>query len=297
MKPAEEPRKQAIRNHLGPHVKNVRRVFDTIEQENDFETWIKGRPLSERCAYYANPKIRKPEPQIHVIPAFNFPLSGERKSALNELDSKFATVAAELDKQHPLLFNRYPFLASANPTAVAERIGKIASIIRELKRERPEEVVGVNVFGSTSRGYMNGESDLDYYFIGSHKAATTFYKRLKDEKIRTYKSKKKTLGPNNRHSNALFTGLFIGNKDELRKLQVKKIQQISPAHWERVARQTDGSEKNLDKLLERHGIGLQGKSREYIQAKNALNRVPPADKEALLKSLRKSPQYGKQFEK
>ncbi|MFA5247174.1 MAG: nucleotidyltransferase domain-containing protein [Candidatus Micrarchaeia archaeon] len=292
-----EERKKPVKDHLGPHVENIRRVFDTIEQENDLETWIKSRPLSERFAFYTNKdKRRGNEPQIHVVPAFSFPLSTKRKSALKALQGKFATVKALLDEQHPLLFNRYPFLASKDPTAVAERIGKVAGIIRELKQQHPDEVVGVNVFGSTSRGYMNEESDLDYYFIGSHQASTKFYKRLKDEKIRTFKSKKKTLGPKNRHSNALFTGLFIGDKDELRRLQVEKIRQMSPAHWKRVARQTYGSEKNLDKLLQRHGIAEEKGVRAYIEAINSLNRVPPANKDALIKELKKSPQYKKHFD-
>jgi len=292
----EPARTQAIRNHIGPHVENVRRVFDTIELENDPQTWIKRMDMRQRVAFFASPEYKKPFPQIHVVPAFSFPLSTKRKSALKALQGKFATVKAELDQQHPLLFNRYPFLASKDPTAVAERIGKVAGIIREIKRQHPDEVVGVNVFGSTSRGYMNQESDLDYYFIGSHRASTMFYKRLKEEKIRTYKSKKKTLGPKNRHSNALFAGLFIGDKDQLRRLQAEKISQMSPAHWERAARQTGGSEKNLDKLLQRHGIAAQTDALEYIREINSLNRVPPENKDALLKALRKSPQYGKRLD-
>ena len=66
---------------------------------------------------------------------------------------KLRAAAGRLEETHPLLYNRNQWLASKNPSAAAERIGKVAAIIRRLRREHPDEVVGVNLFGGTVRGY------------------------------------------------------------------------------------------------------------------------------------------------
>ena len=309
MEPAQ---RQAIRSHLGPHVENIRKVFNTIEQEN-----------------------RVSEHKISVVPSFAFPISKERKEALRLLKSgketpestflamlkngdeqvveagmrlrniennykgqereKLRAAAGRLEETHPLLYNRNQWLASKNPSAAAERIGKVAAIIRRLRREHPDEVVGVNLFGGTVRGYMNGESDLDYTFIGSEHAAEKFRKRLQEENITPCEKRSATMVPG-KDQQRLFGGLFVGDKDGLRKLQVNALEEMGPETWKMVAYKIKENEGSLDKHRERHGIDVREDiepSYDYVNA--GLQRFPQSSKDALLKTLGESRQYKKHF--
>lgn len=315
----EQPQKQAIRSHLGPHVKSIREVFDTIKKKNE-----------------TGKKRSRTEPWISVVPAFSMPLSDDRKNALrlvrsktpaerseirqllksgdeqvvaagrrlrnidDEYGSRHITwpydVAGMLEERHPLLFNTNPWFASEHPELVAKRIGKVAAIIRKLKRARPNEVVGVNIYGSTVRGYMNGGSDLDYAFIGSDSAAFEFYEKLRKSGIEPCEKRSDTLNPDNPNPHRLFSGLFVGDKDQLRKLQVKAITAMDPYDWKRVVSTIEMNEGSLDKLKAQRGIhDIFDTAPSYPYVNAGLKRIPSDDWNEVIKAMKAHPGYKKYF--
>ncbi|MFA4946243.1 MAG: HEAT repeat domain-containing protein [Candidatus Micrarchaeia archaeon] len=183
------------------------------------------------------------------------------------------------------LYSRKTLFATGYPKELLTRLKKLDGIVRQLKVKYGDDFTGVTVFGSTSKGYVTPESDLDYAVIARNpKALEKFKKRAENLKLKLcheyYVHPEETGEP----ANALFRGLFIGDHKQLRQAQRKIIQRISQPEWNRIVNRIRETEKNLGKADQRFGLTREESLKLQLAAE--LARVPPEDIEEMRRLMK-----------
>lgn len=183
------------------------------------------------------------------------------------------------EEYRELLWNQKPLFATPFTDKLAERTKKLQEISSELQEEFQEDFTGITIFGSTSKGYLNPESDLDYAVISDDEDAVDKFQDLADEKDLDlcegfYMKKEKG---EERQPNHLFSGLFFGDHDELMELQKETLQEMDEEEWEEVRRNIEQEEANFEKMIPR----LQLDEGEKLDKATSLLKVPP-DRETTL---------------
>jgi|GEM_PF-4631265 len=304
---------------FGGELPEIRKVFSQITSDNE-----------------------KGGQQIHIVPALSLTHTANRKKIITLFSNPAASMNAELgpflsspdhftasaaewlekwrklpasernrlskrlkatEKINPLFFRKNPWLAAKDPKVVAERIGIVASALRELKatHKKPGEVVGVVVLGSTAKGYPEKDSDLDCAFVGSKDAANRFDELLADKGVFTdfiHVPPNPERIPSGFHP-MLFHGMFIGDKDAFRNLQAQVVSRMGNPQWKDCVRDVEMHQTNLLEGMYRHNVyarpvrikdvgGLA-----YHLMKAALIRVPSSDRDEVIFRMLKSKNYSK----
>ncbi len=184
-----------------------------------------------------------------------------------------------------LLATQKPLFATPYTPELISRMEKLEKIVQILQDKYRDEFIGVNIYGSTNKGYLGPGSDLDVGIISQNdEIAKKFLNLVEKEKL-------PLCGPcysrievdkNNRapsHQAIMFYGLFVGDHDRLLKLQLDYLKSINEEEWNRTRKDILDNETNIHKAQER----LKLTENEMMKTKVALSllRVPPSYQETL----------------
>lgn len=234
---------------------------------------------------------------MSAVPAFSTPLSEERRLVLDAMQGRMVLEDAVLVKlrqssdiilaraadsllahqmysdefsqskiravieSYPLFLNsRNSWFAAMNPSFVADRIRRAASLLERPPFDGSSGVLGVIIGGSIWKGYAMHHSDTDYTLIGPDEATREFYDTAKAIGLDPCASMNNsyTLNEGNMTEEdaitRLFHGIAIGRLPEIRKLQRDVLGRIDEKGWnEAVLRIADEVRRNEYKGRTRHG--------------------------------------------
>lgn len=95
-----------------------------------------------------------------------------------------AKIDAQREKMLRLLASKNPAFASLETEALIGRLKTIEDIVQKLQKTFGENFIGITVYGSTAKGHMIKESDLDFTVIAYDKEIRKkFQKMLWENKI------------------------------------------------------------------------------------------------------------------
>ena len=191
-------------------------------------------------------------------------------------------IMKELSKRNrsgEIMMTQKRLFATPDRKAIAERIEKLHKVERELRRKFKDKFVGFVVFGSTEKGYMTKESDVDYAIIAKNKEVASEFRRLL-EKEGLKPCHEHYIGSINAENiediSRLFSGLFFGNHKKLRALQREALLRVSKKEWEEVRWEIAHQQQIWEKAGER--LDLNKREAEYAAL---LLTVPPTYEEML----------------
>jgi len=179
-----------------------------------------------------------------------------------------------------LLTNK-PLFATSETDLVVDKIRKIEDVARLLKAKFGDRFVGITVFGSIAKGYMNDLSDLDYAIVAEDETILKeFQKHAKSLNlcIEHYSEVKDSnylqgdIAP-------LFYGLFFGDHERLSRIQLTTLEKTSDEEWDKIRMNIFINETNIDKAKKR--FGLSDEEERKIKETAALLRVPPTRSESI----------------
>ncbi|MFH1470845.1 MAG: HEAT repeat domain-containing protein [Candidatus Micrarchaeota archaeon] len=188
---------------------------------------------------------------------------------------------------------REPALAHPDPALVQRRLDLCAGIGQELIENHPE-LVGWVIIGSTSKGYMDKVSDLEYGVVGAgvtvlsrfpeiiqHRSElplceTTF---IKGHNVDT--ASIESVLPEN--ADILFKGLFFGDRERFEDAHAKALNLLTPDGWDKLRNSIIRDETNLWKARR---FGLSDEELEDVITARMILYTPP-DLEAMKEDLRK----------
>ena len=181
-------------------------------------------------------------------------------------------------KNMHLLGSRKAVFATPHTEAIAAKIKSLQKISDALAKEFPEHFVGLTVVGSIPKGYANSSSDADLFYLHTGKTYAIedeIQDRLRrnatQEGIEIQAFPLDLNGPS--VHNALFQGLFFGDREKLFDAQKKAVATATPEQWEKLVSNAKGTEGDYTKVLERHSVSPD-KLISLIYATHLL-RVPP----------------------
>ncbi|MEM0360579.1 MAG: HEAT repeat domain-containing protein [Candidatus Diapherotrites archaeon] len=175
-----------------------------------------------------------------------------------------------------LLATRKPFAATTHLKEILERTSTLKNIASQLKQEFGEQFTGITVFGSTSKGYAQPTSDIDYAIIATNpKAAQRFQEIARQKKLPLCKEHIHVNPTNTGDKNTafLFCGLFFGDRTALKTAQKNAFEKMTPWQWNEIREEIHKKETFLEKAFERHQISEKQKQR--LKAAAALRTPPP----------------------
>ena len=209
----------------------------------------------------------------------------EAEQALEEISPR-KEAAQEKQKEMPekgypwLLATRKPLFATPFTQELATRILELDKIEKKLREKNGDKLVGIVVYGSTAKGYLKSASDLDYTVISEDPQVVKQFKKLA-ESLDLCPVHDHWVGPEegkiSGYVNALFTGIFFGQRKKLLEYQKKYLTQIDEDGWHKIRRIIMIAESSI--LRAQRVLGL--KEREKIEEAIALLRTPPPRKKAL----------------
>lgn len=185
-----------------------------------------------------------------------------------------------------LLSSRKPLFTTPDTKELADRLKILEGVSKELKNKFQDGFIGLSVFGSTAKGYVEEESDLDAAIIIKNEAVLDYFRqiisplKLCHMNYHLIVREDKSVGD----KSVLFHGLFFGDRKELLKLQKATIEGISDKEWDEIREKIWLNEVNLYKAKERFNI-YQDELKK-IKRFVTLLRVPPP-REEMLKILSK----------
>lgn len=189
---------------------------------------------------------------------------------------------------HKWLFaTQKPLFATPFTKELSEQIIELENISRLVKDKFGNDFIGLTIFGSVSKGYANKKSDLDWSFIAKNKEASKCFNDLvkSSSNLRPcvfggrYNVGLGAGDPIEQHQDALFYGLFFGDRKQLLKLQKEVLNNISEEDWDKIRKQILEHETNLNKIAQR--VEIKNSELEQIRQASALLRVPPPYNETL----------------
>jgi len=190
-----------------------------------------------------------------------------------------------------LLSTRKPLFATLNIPQLSEKIGKLEEISKTLQEKYKDKFIGFTVFGSTSKGYSEKESDIDYALFGSkpdnkelfgdfHKLAGKHELNL-CYGVGSYlgsKDKYWEFGNKNIKISRLFKGIFFGNRKQLIRFQKEVLNKVTEKDWDETRDFIMEQETRLGKAALR--LNINDKERTQVQANIKILRTPPPLQEA-----------------
>ncbi|MFH0791853.1 MAG: nucleotidyltransferase domain-containing protein [bacterium] len=193
-----------------------------------------------------------------------------------------------------LMSTKKPLFATSNPAELIERLSRvehiadavsgILSIINFLTRKHKQSF-GIIINGSTAKGYMSPESDLDLTIIGNDPATL----KTGEAMIRKFAGAKiceagiKIIDTNNFlggldrvRSYRLFSGLYFGDTNLLIRAQADLFSALDEQQWDDLRISMKFYEElNIDRALKRNLKGSGYGDLSDLKKVITLNRVPP----------------------
>jgi len=170
-------------------------------------------------------------------------------------------------------------LAAKELNMLAERLDAIKRITELVRREFGGKFTGVLVLGSTSKGYVEYGSDLDFRVLGSAAARRRFLELALKENLAGGKLHDiEKAGAFN-----LFTGLFFGDRKGLLRIQRKTANSLTEEKWGSFISSIRDNDSIANGMV-RHLVPPS--EDERLQVSAMLTRLPPTLREtrALLKT-------------
>lgn len=185
-----------------------------------------------------------------------------------------------------LFATQKPLFATPFTKELSEKIIALENISQLVKDKFGDKFIGLTIFGSMSKGYANKKSDLDWGFIAENKEAAECFNDLVElsPNLRPCDWGRYSVGlgagdPIEQHQDALFYGLFFGDRKQLLKLQKEVLNNISEEDWDKIRKHIMEHETNLDKIA--HRVEIKNSELEQIRQISALLRVPLSYNETL----------------
>ncbi|VVB51098.1 HEAT repeats [uncultured archaeon] len=167
-----------------------------------------------------------------------------------------------------------PALASPFLRETEGRLQALADISARLTEEFGSGYVGVVIVGSTEKGYMTPQSDLDCAIIAENLQVKKEFVELAEAReihpcIRL-NLPPDTLSGDNR--NFLFTGMFFGNREKLAEMQKKTLDSLTPEDWDTLRKTMINRDVDFYKLYKG---GLKYEDIELIEHARTVLYTPP----------------------
>ncbi len=197
--------------------------------------------------------------------------------------------AVDFEKnKHQWLLGTQKSLFATPVEELAEKLTGLVKISQQLKEKYGDKFIGINVFGSASKGYFKKGSDIDLEIIAEKDVMKNICEHY-DYSGKSYELHKqiivdkKDMVINDRFPD-LFLGLLIfsdfGDYHRLTRIQKKFLEHTDENQYDEIRKIYMRREMgNFYKLAERFGIA--GEDLEKLKQVTILSRIPPAREETL----------------
>lgn len=270
--------KQAITQSITKIIKNI-----TEKEGEKAMPWLK-----EKCRD-KNESVS--QPAARTLTQLIIKKEGEMadevlKETFEGYDEKIReAVDFEKNKHAWLLGTQKAIFATAYSKKLTKNLLELEKISSKLKEKFGDKFIGLNVFGSASKGYSKGK-DIDFGVIADFEVIAEKFGVLKAFDDLTsgdiyYEMLDETIVDENdilvnkAFPSNLFSGLFIGDYRRLTKIQKKFLESVNKDRWtwDRTREiMIDNELNNFEKLAER--FGLTNEELENLKWATILARIP-----------------------
>lgn len=194
--------------------------------------------LKELCGFTDNRYVRQAAAKswARII------IESQGEKAPDILEKTFQNYGAEIqdavnfekNKHQWLLVSQKPMFATPHTKELAEKFLKLEKITQQIKNEFKDGFFGLIVYGSSTKGYYN-KTDLDYKIIvkNTNNYEHFIYERFAElmPQFHSYESHGQIIIDENkkiidREHPDLFSGLFLGDREELFQIQKNFLDSI-----------------------------------------------------------------------
>jgi len=180
-----------------------------------------------------------------------------------------------------LLPGQKPLFATNYPERLVKNTIEIQEIVEELKNKFPDDFIGIQVFGSTSKGYSIPESDIDAFVISKTPKPFEYYKEKQTsfKKCEGWTQNILWTGDSRREAVTIyemgrfFQGLFFGDHKKLLGIQASIISRVDEEIWDIIRHKLFTDEIDVADTKERFVLGAD--QTDKIAVMSSLSRVPP----------------------
>ena len=180
-----------------------------------------------------------------------------------------------------LLATQKPLFATPFTPELAKRITELTEVEKKLRKKVGKKLVGIVVFGSTAKGYLSSLSDVDYTVVAEDYKVVKEFKKLAEPLFTL--CHEQWVGPVkgeiSGYTNALFNGLFFGDRKKLLEYQKNFLEQTDDKKWDLIRKIIMTGETDI--LKTKRILGLEEKEFNKTREAIALLRTPPMRKKAL----------------
>lgn len=257
--------KQAIRNSI-----------NHIVEKGSEESRVALKELSRDKNKYVS------RPAAQSLARFIIKTEGKKadevlKETFKDYDERIKeAVEFEKNKHEWLLGAQKSLFATSHTNDLIENLTGLAKISQQLKEKYGDKFIGINVFGSASKGYFKKGRDIDFGIIAQKDVMGNVCKYdyiIKKPKMTLYYElhKQIIIDENDEIINDefpnLFRGIFFGVFSDYQRLihiQKKFLEKNNENKWDRVREMyTQREINNFHKLAERFGIAGEEKIKDY----------------------------------
>lgn len=180
-----------------------------------------------------------------------------------------------------------PVWATLFPEETREKILEVQRVIKQLKKEYGDKIVGSIILGSIARGSAIQESDIDIALLATdHNCYRRFIELATDYNLNLCRRSQIHVALNENYqlknleqSDILFEGLFLGDYKKLLEIQKELLESIDGERWERIREKIMYHETALSKTKQR--FQLSQKEIDKLFHAILFIRVPPLREETL----------------
>ena len=174
-------------------------------------------------------------------------------------------------------------MATEKKEQLIKKFDSLKEITEKLQKQYEKDFIGIVILGSTSKGYSEKDSDIDYALITTknnieNKFFFDSFKKLSEEHSLKLDNDYAKSENDNFYLNpqVLFEGLFFGNYKKFHELQKTIFQKINEIEWDKIRKKILEREKLSQKAKERHFLGYKQEEIEKMDQIISLRRMPPS---------------------